>query len=44
MKVNDDKWVSFIGQNEWIWKMMMKLMHFDESKDDGWCSSIMDVK
>jgi hypothetical protein len=25
-------------------KWLMKLMHFDESKVDGWCSSIMDVK
>jgi hypothetical protein len=25
-------------------KWLMKLMHFDESKTDGWCSSIMDVK
>jgi hypothetical protein len=25
-------------------KWLIKLMHFDEWKNDGWCSSIMDVK
>jgi len=25
-------------------KWLMKLMHFGESKNDRWCSSIMDVK
>jgi hypothetical protein len=25
-------------------KWLMKLVHFDESKNDRWCSSIMDVK
>jgi hypothetical protein len=36
MKKNDDKWVSFIGLNGWIWKMIDKTYAF------WWIERMMD--